>query len=195
MFKKLFKNNNGFTLTETLISIAALALMSGFILQMFMVSSNANTKAQNIDKASSEALCMIETLKSLKSYDDLFDNDLLGPGFSPGNENAFYYWYNAEWELIDSTNYTQTRYNFDNEGEQYPNDARFAIKLSMTEKTIPNAEQTLLTAYSLSNDAPIKKYQSAGNFIEITAQGFDLEQTLEKRELALYNASKYFFAD
>ena len=64
MLKKL-KNQDGFTLMEVVISIAALSILSVFILQMFITSANANARAQNIDIASAKAMSVMERFKSL----------------------------------------------------------------------------------------------------------------------------------
>jgi len=78
MIKKL-KNQDGFTLLEVIISIAALSVLSVFILQMFVTSSNANMRAQDIDIAVTKALAAIEPFKAL---DDERDLALLADGYA-----------------------------------------------------------------------------------------------------------------
>ena len=65
MIAKLYKNQDGFTLLEVVISVAVLSILSVFILQLFIASANANKRAQNIDIASSKAQAVIEEFKTL----------------------------------------------------------------------------------------------------------------------------------
>jgi len=57
------KNKRGFTLLEVIISIATLSLISLFILQMFMASSDLNNRAKNTDAALTKAITEIEKIK------------------------------------------------------------------------------------------------------------------------------------
>jgi|GEM_PF-1210818 len=72
MLKKI-KNQDGFTLMEVVISIAALSVLSVFILQMFITSANANARAQNIDIASANAMSIMERFKTLNDISALED--------------------------------------------------------------------------------------------------------------------------
>ena len=55
---------SGFTLLEVIISVAVLALVSVFILQMFVVSDRVNKKAKNIDQANMICMDAIERFKN-----------------------------------------------------------------------------------------------------------------------------------
>ena len=57
------KGNKGFTLLEMVISVAALSLISVFIIQMFMASDNLNERARNADIALTVAISEIERVK------------------------------------------------------------------------------------------------------------------------------------
>ena len=59
--RKIFK---GFSLFEVIVSIIVLSIISGFILQMFIVSSELNQKAKDLDFLSLKAISAIELLKS-----------------------------------------------------------------------------------------------------------------------------------
>jgi len=59
----------GFSLLEIIISVAALSFVGVFIVQMFISSSNLNTKARNVDFATSEAVTALEGFKRLTLYD------------------------------------------------------------------------------------------------------------------------------
>jgi prepilin-type N-terminal cleavage/methylation domain-containing protein len=58
------KPSKGFTLLEVILSVAALSLISIFILQMFMASARLNERAKNTDIAVTKAVSGIEQLKS-----------------------------------------------------------------------------------------------------------------------------------
>jgi prepilin-type N-terminal cleavage/methylation domain-containing protein len=62
--KFLAKSNKGFTLAEMIISVALIAIMSIFILQLFITTRNLNQKAYDIDKAVSSAGSVLELFKS-----------------------------------------------------------------------------------------------------------------------------------
>ncbi|MDR1664455.1 MAG: type II secretion system GspH family protein [Clostridiales bacterium] len=61
----LIKNENkGFTLLEVVLSIAALSMISIFLLQMFMSSSTLNRRAKDADIALGYVISEIERIKS-----------------------------------------------------------------------------------------------------------------------------------
>lgn len=57
----------GFTLLEVIISVAALALLSVFILQMFITAANLNKRSQDVETAMTRASSEIEFVKSYSS--------------------------------------------------------------------------------------------------------------------------------
>lgn len=100
--KTRFTNEEGFTLLETVISIAALALVSGFIIQMFLVSSNVNARAKEMDSANAAAIMAVELYKKNGG-----ENSYAREGFFSGcalreNENGFvmYKWYDADFTQV-----------------------------------------------------------------------------------------------
>ena len=60
------KREAGFSLLEVIISTAVLAILSGFILEMFMSSIYLNKKAYNLDMGANNAAYALETLKAEK---------------------------------------------------------------------------------------------------------------------------------
>jgi len=54
------RDESGFSLLEMVISIAALTLLSGFILQMFVASIHLNRRAYNLDMGSNAAVAALE---------------------------------------------------------------------------------------------------------------------------------------
>lgn len=69
------KNNNGFTLLEVIISVAALSVMSVFVLQMFMSSATLNARARDADIAMTVAMQEIENLKTYSSLSEYLADD------------------------------------------------------------------------------------------------------------------------
>ena len=77
------KSDKGFTLVEVMIAILVLALSSGFIAEMFLVSARVNQRAQDMDSGVMRAIGIIETFKKqetpLKIADDvIFENAYSG---------------------------------------------------------------------------------------------------------------------
>ena len=58
------KNNKGFSLVEVIIAIAVLALLSGYVLQSFIVSQELNKKAADLDTATARCVSLIEEFKA-----------------------------------------------------------------------------------------------------------------------------------
>ena len=78
------KTCKGISLLEVIISIAALSIISGFILQMFIVSAELNQRAKDLDFLSLKAISTIEEIKSVGS----------------GGEIFFYEYYDREYNLV-----------------------------------------------------------------------------------------------
>lgn len=58
------KGNKGFTLVEIIVALAILALLSGTLLQVFVLSSDMNSRADDLDRANVVATSMAEEFKS-----------------------------------------------------------------------------------------------------------------------------------
>jgi len=81
------KRINGFSLLEVIISIAALSFTSMFILNMFLVSSQVNQRAKNMDVAITVAITEIDMMKKYnilsdyinanESSENVINNDLI----------------------------------------------------------------------------------------------------------------------
>lgn len=160
-------SHNGFTLIEMLISTVTLALISGFIFQMFLVSSNANLKAQNIDKASCVAVNFIESIKSQKSYNDIQNISFLD-GLPFNCDDVYYFWYDMDWEMIDKTNGLTASGIYD---MIYPQNAVYAARLSIARN---------------------EKISETGSFVDIGVECYDLFHPTGSMVLLNYDASKYF---
>jgi len=64
------RDESGFSLLEIILSIAALTLISGFILQMFISSLYLNKKAYDLDMGANAAEQALEMLKGGETTDD-----------------------------------------------------------------------------------------------------------------------------
>ncbi|MDR1000134.1 MAG: prepilin-type N-terminal cleavage/methylation domain-containing protein [Clostridiales bacterium] len=94
------KHEGGFSLLEVIISVGILAIISGFILQMFIVSARVNDKARNIDIGMTEAINAVEAGKRLAGtggYDDPFFHNCLIEG-----NNAIKYYDNSWAQVTDA---------------------------------------------------------------------------------------------
>jgi len=96
MLKKL-RNQDGFTLMEVVISIAALSVLSVFILQMFITSANANARAQNIDIATNHATNIMERFKTMNNINDIESLYAEYRVISIGDDFAFEETYGKDW--------------------------------------------------------------------------------------------------
>lgn len=90
------KNNNGFSLLEVIISIAILALLSGYVLQSFILSDNLNKKAADLDKTTALCVSYIEEFKAspIATLKDKYQN--IGE-----NEWEAASYYDNDWESCD----------------------------------------------------------------------------------------------
>ena len=94
------KNNKGFSLVEVIIAIAVLALLSGYVLQSFIVSEELNKKAAALDTATYKCVSIIETFKAnpeltlKEDYQNLSSNSW---------QTTFYY--GEDWQPCTETDY------------------------------------------------------------------------------------------
>ena len=94
-------NRKGFTLVELIISIAALALCSGFIVSMYFKSDELSDDADLYDKAMDQVSFIAETFKASTSPENFTENIHLNMEDGPGK----YIWniyYNENWYVEDS---------------------------------------------------------------------------------------------
>jgi len=72
---KYIKNKKGFTLVEIIIAIASLAIICGFILQIFILATKVNERAIDKQNAINESSNIIEVFNSLDNINDIYDNN------------------------------------------------------------------------------------------------------------------------
>lgn len=89
--------NEGFSLVEVIISLAAIAILSIIILQAFIVAADGNQKAQDQDMAFLEASSIIESIKASKSLEEALE---YLDTFSKAT-NSYEYQLNKQWEVVD----------------------------------------------------------------------------------------------
>lgn len=105
------KGNKGFTLIEIIVALAILALLSGSLLQSFVLSAQMNSKADDIDKANMLATSIVENFKAgtnaitFKNYEAFYKRNwtltddstegayrltvTITPKSTPGGNNVF----------------------------------------------------------------------------------------------------------
>jgi len=88
------KDNKGFTLVEVIISIAILAIISGFIMQMFVVASRRTKLMDNEDTSFNLVIQIVEIFKSASSHNDDFADKLQDLDVKIGKN-----YYNKDWDL------------------------------------------------------------------------------------------------
>ena len=71
------KEEDGFSLLEVILSIGIMAILSIFILQMFMVGARANLRAKNMDTASYIASGALEELKTCSEANGFLSTDFI----------------------------------------------------------------------------------------------------------------------
>ena len=76
--KKETDAKKGFSLIEVIVSIAALALASSIILQLFLIASYRNDRGKRMDMAVLFAQSVLESFKGESAPTDLFDTFLSG---------------------------------------------------------------------------------------------------------------------
>ncbi|MDR2939683.1 MAG: type II secretion system GspH family protein [Clostridiales bacterium] len=86
----------GFSLVEVVMSIATLAIISGFVLEMFFVGTTLNAKARDLDFATNIAVNSIELFKSCDSLEEYIG---YYKSFEVGNSSAkIKKYYDENWE-------------------------------------------------------------------------------------------------
>lgn len=200
------KGEEGFSLLEVIISIAALAILSIFILQMFLVSSKVNLKAKNMDYASNLCISVIEFFKSGKDPSEIFgEYDFTGAQMSIGqseyvlidssevvqefmkstdftNEIKIYQFFDKHWKPI----YIEDIFNEPLEASH--KDIRFVMSFKILPFNHIQEENK-----SEEQEDKIEEELAIGMLCKISVKAYDLSYgETDKRELAEYEALNYF---
>lgn len=102
------KKNDGFTLLEVIIAIAALSACSVFILQIFMSSATLNARAKNADIALTKAISEIENFKTYESLSQYISTNDNASGDSDAAEMLLYY--DKDWNPLGSGAQAEIRF-------------------------------------------------------------------------------------
>ena len=103
--KRFLPDEQGFSVLEAIISIAVLAMISGFVLQMYIVSSRVNQRAQDMDSANAVAVSAVESLKAQPSLDNFAEWPVLsGSIMQTGGEGLFsaVKYFDDEWKQVSA---------------------------------------------------------------------------------------------
>jgi prepilin-type N-terminal cleavage/methylation domain-containing protein len=167
-------DESGFSLLESLISVAILAVISGFILQMFISSSMVNQKAQNLDVGSAEAISAIEVVKQSSNQDDIRSNSFFeGCVFEETEGLKITKYYDSKWKQVFDANKT--------------NAAKFILNVKVTQAE--GFEREKYSDIALQGDYVVSRELAGLNDIFATI----VEITPENKQIELIslNTSKY----
>ncbi|MCK5812383.1 MAG: prepilin-type N-terminal cleavage/methylation domain-containing protein [Clostridiales bacterium] len=81
------KNEKGFTLVEIIIAIAALALVCGLVLQLFILAGDVNRRAIQKQYAINECSNIIEVLHSFNSLDEIYNDEFFSDSIISNDDN------------------------------------------------------------------------------------------------------------
>ena len=97
----ILKNHKGFSLVEIIIAVAVLALLSGYVLQSFIVSQELNKKAADLDTANAITVAAIETFKASPEA-------VLQKQYQPLGKNSWQAvsYYDADWQTCNTEDAT-----------------------------------------------------------------------------------------
>lgn len=174
------KKKKGFSIAEVIISIATLAFVSGFILQMFIVSEKVNKKALDLDIATNVATTSIELFLKENAFEDyialdFFENSVVEKKENEVMVNKFY---DKNWKTVKTT---KEELN-DN---KLPKDVVFALSVNIY-KSIDNV------AYVKETDNNEKNYVEPKILFTIDSKiTNNTEEQLNKAKIVEYKASKY----
>jgi prepilin-type N-terminal cleavage/methylation domain-containing protein len=179
------RSEDGFTLLEILLSIGILALTSGFILQMFLVSARVNQKAFDSDMSLNAAMNLIESFKALDRFEDCMESpfsDEYKATLAVSSARVIKC-YNNDWEELDIGG---------SDISDYPPEVQYVLQL-IVNKTSNIGLDTYLS-FSVAGD--FVKSSGSGQLCELECEVFEVRReegaTPIKAELARIVSEKYF---
>ncbi|MDR3239371.1 MAG: prepilin-type N-terminal cleavage/methylation domain-containing protein [Clostridiales bacterium] len=166
-------NQKGFSLLEVIISIATIAVISGFILQMFIVSARLNQRARDLDMGASLAVNAVETVKKASRLQDIEADSFFEGALTrmPRKEALeIVGCYDARWQRLPLS---ETEY----QSNQYPAAACFLLSLAVeNEKAIgPDGYY---------------EFSAAGDFVQMRGSGrrYDVRSVVYRLETGAHSA-------
>ena len=157
------KNNHGFSLLEVIISTAVIALLSEFILQMFLVSIYLNQKAYNLDMGVNAAIQAMEILK---------DEEM------PESGVILTQYYDSKWREI-ATGQT--------EPDGLPGNVKYILNLNAAKDRSNNSE--VFTSFDLTGKYITRPVKSG--LFRIDAAVYTVKADGEQEEICSLNTYKY----
>jgi prepilin-type N-terminal cleavage/methylation domain-containing protein len=181
-------SEDGFTLLEIILSIGILALISGFILEMFIVSANVNKKAKDMDMALNYSMNSIEVFKKLEKFED-FIRDPFYASCSveqlPGGELLITKYFDESWKDVP-VEYRLAEY------EALEAGVSFFLELKAHKRSNIGEDAYL----RFSSEGDYIQSSGLGNACEISSSVFQMgkseEGKVEKKEFVSLEAEKYF---
>jgi len=184
-------DNKGFTLVEVMIAILVLALASGFIAEMFLVSARVNQRAQDIDSSVMQAIGIIETFKKQNTPLGLKEDAIFEGAFVQLEEDMSILtgYYDASWQPLSGAAVPSSGV--------WPEEAVYSLSVKIYENTdIPPHYYSL--AFSPDGDDETVLPRVMGAVYEIYVEVFRLPNAqgvdLQPKSLATLKAQHYFEA-
>ncbi len=147
----------GFSLVEIIISIAALALTCGFVLDMFLTASKLNIKARDLDHATNIAINSIEILKACDTLEEYINKDIFEKSEMENINDTLHIkkYYSKYWEQIPS----------------YNNNAKFRLDVvcekQNTENSFYNVKSSVMNLEKIDDKEPIVNFYT-GKYLSKT---------------------------
>ncbi|MDR1204801.1 MAG: prepilin-type N-terminal cleavage/methylation domain-containing protein [Peptococcaceae bacterium] len=181
---KFVKNEKGFTLVEVMISIFALTLLSGFILEMFLTASRVNQQAQDTDAGSIRAMSVIESFKQQDSPFDLERDPLLAGAFvdKSGQEMNLSLYYDAQWTPIPTSSASEA-------SPEAPPGARFNMEVLVSAR---DAQPNRVSLAYQAGGSPRGNESAEGLVYSIQIQVYQLASDSGRTPLAELDSNHYF---
>ena len=164
------KDESGFSLLEVVISIAALTLISGFILQMFIASIYLNRKAYNLDRGVNAAAQALETFKG---------------GHMPDDGDNLMQYFDGDWNQI--TVEKPDEHGFTLDDLFLPDNVAFILTMNATEDGI--YENEVYTAFDSNGGRTAVTEQT--KMYRIDAVVYEINERSHKEKIAGLSTRKY----
>lgn len=181
------KNNQGFTLVEVMISILALTMLSGFILQMFLLASQVNQKAQDTSYVTTNAINAIEVFKNTKSPFDIENDSIIKGALIERKDDELFITtlYDHSWHVVPVT-------ANDIKAGEIPDEAKFQIDIHISVDTESSVNPNTINLNYSSGLQAAGDAALTGRVFKMEVTGYRLQVDSTKSYLASLDASHYF---
>ena len=105
-------NKKGFSLIEVVVAIGMIAVISGFILQLFITAKSINQKSNDLNESILLSTNIIEIFKSGDTPADLLKHPMAQYALTSGEGDAFSFtmYYDNQWNLLKNQ-HAETAFN------------------------------------------------------------------------------------